>query len=373
VSRALPLQRIVAANSDEIVLAVQGLLARATAGEEAGAGAGAGTSCASSAASSAASGLPRQYRFEIRSRNNSGFDKTACATAIYTSMVGAGWRRDEAHGRLVVLVEVFKIYAGVSVLSAAEWDRYCRYNIRLCAEREEDRAARLAKAAAAQATGGQDGDFDSSEEEGEGEQGGAEPVGGAMEGAQAWVPGAAAKRPRPADAPPPPPPAPAAPLVQAASAGSAGGGGGASSAHRTYTPVHDAAARRFYIPAEQLPTQTAAAAAAAAAAADDQEEERGEGAPYLAYDLLQPDAAAGGGGGAGPVVVITHTYTPPSLRGRGLAKALCDAAFAWAAGGGGAPPRAVRPDCSYVSDSFAPALVQAGGWRWDGALLRPTA
>jgi predicted GNAT family acetyltransferase len=58
-------------------------------------------------------------------------------------------------------------------------------------------------------------------------------------------------------------------------------------------------------------------------------------------------------------VDITHTFTPPAARGRGLAARLAAAAFAWAAARGAA----VRPSCSYISDTYAPAHAVGKGWR----------
>lgn len=49
----------------------------------------------------------------------------------------------------------------------------------------------------------------------------------------------------------------------------------------------------------------------------------------------------------GEVVVFTHTFVPPELRGRGLAEKLVRAALAWAA----AEKRRIVPACSYV-DTF---------------------
>lgn len=47
---------------------------------------------------------------------------------------------------------------------------------------------------------------------------------------------------------------------------------------------------------------------------------------------------------------IWHTYVPPRLRGRGLAAALCDAAYAHASRCG----LRIRPTCSYVRDVYEP-------------------
>ena len=47
---------------------------------------------------------------------------------------------------------------------------------------------------------------------------------------------------------------------------------------------------------------------------------------------------------SGEVVVFTHTFVPPEMRGRGLAERLVRAGLAWVA----AENRRVVPACSYV-------------------------
>lgn len=47
-------------------------------------------------------------------------------------------------------------------------------------------------------------------------------------------------------------------------------------------------------------------------------------------------------------MALVHTYTPTSLRGRGVAERLCVEAFTWAASN----QLRVNPECSYVSDTF---------------------
>ena len=49
----------------------------------------------------------------------------------------------------------------------------------------------------------------------------------------------------------------------------------------------------------------------------------------------------------GDAIVLTRTFVPPELRGRGLAEKLVRAALAWAA----AEKRRIVPACSYV-DTF---------------------
>lgn len=48
------------------------------------------------------------------------------------------------------------------------------------------------------------------------------------------------------------------------------------------------------------------------------------------------------------VLDLTHTFVPPSGRGKGIAKILCDAAFEFARLEG----VAIRPSCSYLTDTY---------------------
>ncbi len=53
--------------------------------------------------------------------------------------------------------------------------------------------------------------------------------------------------------------------------------------------------------------------------------------------------------GADGSVDFTHTYTPPALRGRGLAAVVVDAALAWARAGN----RTITASCWYVREYLA--------------------
>ena len=59
------------------------------------------------------------------------------------------------------------------------------------------------------------------------------------------------------------------------------------------------------------------------------------------------------------VMDLTHTFCPPSARGKGMAAKLADAAFAWARDHGVA---SVRPSCSYIRDSYLPKAGAACGF-----------
>lgn len=48
------------------------------------------------------------------------------------------------------------------------------------------------------------------------------------------------------------------------------------------------------------------------------------------------------------VMDLVHTFVPPSGRGQGIAKKLCDEAFVFAHQN----DLAVRPSCSYLSDTY---------------------
>ena len=48
------------------------------------------------------------------------------------------------------------------------------------------------------------------------------------------------------------------------------------------------------------------------------------------------------------VMDLTHTFVPPSGRGKGIAKILCDEAFAFAQQNN----VAIRPSCTYLSQTY---------------------
>ena len=77
---------------------------------------------------------------------------------------------------------------------------------------------------------------------------------------------------------------------------------------------------------------------------------------YVRLDGVAERAIAEYRVGDDGVVDITHTYTPPAARGRGLAASLVDAVVAWARTTG-AP--GVRPSCSYVRDTWLPPALAA--------------
>ena len=82
-------------------------------------------------------------------------------------------------------------------------------------------------------------------------------------------------------------------------------------------------------------------------------------AAYIHYELL-PNSAG---------IDLTSTWTPESLRGRGLAGDLTARAVAWAADAGHA---SVKASCSYVATWGARGDAGAG-WTWRGDTLVRTA
>lgn len=80
-----------------------------------------------------------------------------------------------------------------------------------------------------------------------------------------------------------------------------------------------------------------------------------EGKGHIDYEV---EKASGGGK---EVMNITHTIVEPGLRGRGVAGKLADAALAHARSKG----MAVRPSCSYISDTFLPGgKGEAANWTY---------
>lgn len=80
-------------------------------------------------------------------------------------------------------------------------------------------------------------------------------------------------------------------------------------------------------------------------------------------------------GPCGRAMVITHTYSPPAARGRGLAAQLTGEAMSVARRRGWC----VRPTCPYVRDTYLPAgKGEAARWVYDpdtdlATLAPPTA
>ena len=64
--------------------------------------------------------------------------------------------------------------------------------------------------------------------------------------------------------------------------------------------------------------------------------------------------------GPGGVMTMSHTFCPPSARGKGMAGKLADAAFEWARKNPGVT--AVAPSCSYIRDSYLPKTGAAAGF-----------
>jgi predicted GNAT family acetyltransferase len=61
------------------------------------------------------------------------------------------------------------------------------------------------------------------------------------------------------------------------------------------------------------------------------------------------------------ILDLTHTFTPPSARGKGIAAQLGDAAVAYAREQG----YRVRPSCSYISGTYLPKRGAQAGFRVD--------
>jgi predicted GNAT family acetyltransferase len=147
VSRVLPLQTIVSGYTDNIISASTQLIgslrsADATAPASASAPPYAGDLCDTR--------LPSQGRFgwcvEFRQRSNNSTDKQTLSRAFHKEVMGAfpGLFVSLSDPYVTALVEVFTKYAGVSFLPQHAFVRLERYNLRLLAETDEERAARLA-------------------------------------------------------------------------------------------------------------------------------------------------------------------------------------------------------------------------------------
>lgn len=288
---------------------------------------------------------------EFRSRNNATVDKGEMLRCAGLCLPGSV-RVDLANPEVLLVLEVFTAYAGLSVVPAAAYNAFKRYNLRLVAESDEERQARLAAMADAQAKGEERKRAKLQEAE----------AGGA--GASST---AATSGDQPAAAA-----APAAPAVADAAAAAASAGGDDSSDDEEDGEGGGGGAVLMFASSKRraAPAATSAAAAPAPAAAAPQPqptvthdaaarrfEARVPGvdgvAAYLAYELVADPQAP-----AGPQLAdLQHTFTQPAARGKGLAAAVTAAALAWAKQAG----LAVVPSCSYISEAYLPKAAAGGG------------
>ena len=91
------------------------------------------------------------FKVEMRSRSNTTLKKDEIILSIskaFTSITDCHFRPDHLSYDVLVIVEVVKFLAGVTVIKRSRWERFERYNIRIAAETIEERAKRFAKAAA---------------------------------------------------------------------------------------------------------------------------------------------------------------------------------------------------------------------------------
>jgi len=91
------------------------------------------------------------FKVEMRSRSNTTLKKDEIISSIskaFTSITDCHFRPDHLSYDVLVIVEVVKFLAGVTVIKRSRWERFERYNIRIAAETTEERAKRFAKAAA---------------------------------------------------------------------------------------------------------------------------------------------------------------------------------------------------------------------------------
>ena len=89
------------------------------------------------------------FKVEMRSRSNTTLKKDEVISSISKILSGVSecyFRPDHLTHELLVIVEVVKFLAGVSIIKRSRWERFEKYNIRIAAETSEERAARFAKA-----------------------------------------------------------------------------------------------------------------------------------------------------------------------------------------------------------------------------------
>jgi uncharacterized protein len=110
------------------------------------------------------------FKVEMRSRSNTTLKKDDVISTVSKALSGVSecyFRPDHLTHELLVIVEVVKFLAGVSIIKRSRWERFEKYNIRIAAESVEERAARFAKAASVrvQAQAKEERDFDNGDNE----------------------------------------------------------------------------------------------------------------------------------------------------------------------------------------------------------------
>jgi predicted GNAT family acetyltransferase/tRNA(Ser,Leu) C12 N-acetylase TAN1 len=385
-SRLLPLQRIVQASPSAIIEAAVELMRSTVPAPRA-----------------------TSFRLELRVRLNTTFSKDAlyrdlvpalCAANATASAAGAAGAGASAAGassssssssaapapcprhtvhltdpETVVMVEVIKTFAGVSILSDRRWDRLARYNIRLAAETEEDRLGRLARQAVADEAGRKRRE---------------EAAASAAERAAAE----AAAGPAAASSS-------AAPVPTAAktTVWFAGGGGEEDEGddigdeeeeqeEEQEEEEEEEGEEEEDEEEEETVVGSSAAAPAPAPSIVSRDPETvlaggGRTGRYVVRGLPPRGASEGGhekeeeeavleytmepvrgGSGVGSFILdITHTFVPSWARGRGVAADLTREALRDAAArSDGLVVSAVRPSCSYVAETFVPRHAEELGW-----------
>jgi len=408
VERLVPLQRVVAGYTPDVVAALAQLVAGPVHTEPqlpAGSGSDAAASAApppppliSARAPLANTDRPTTWATDVAIRNNSSVDRKAVLAGLVAAVPGAHLLlRDGASSaspptpaaggagasrpsgsssspgaEAVFLVQVVGPYAGVTLCRSFQYQRCLRYNVRLATETPDERGSRLAVQAeqAAKQRAGQ-------QEQRRQQQQRMQPQ--VDEAAAAPGPNVAAATCAVAEDEPG---EGVAVGSKAAAAAAEAASGKAGPQDVVVAGLNDRV--RHVIMASGASARPAAAGAAAAAALPRRGQrgsfllELGSGAATGAGADAAATAAAdadGGGDveddgdeaarvdyvvelvhGAGPAadpaalaVDLFHTYTPPSARGRGVARLLVQAALEWAVAAG---LRLAVPTCSYVAETF---------------------
>jgi predicted GNAT family acetyltransferase len=374
--RLVPLQRVVSGFTADVVAAAQDLVAHGFGGaagcgpapvEGAAAGASSSSSlvAAPQPAPTGAAGWqaalplsdtqrPTTWAAEFSCRNNSSVAKNEVYAALGRAVPSVHLLVRETRGpatEATVLVEVVGRFAGVSVVRGFRYSRSLRYNVRLLTESEVEKRVRMAEAAAATAKS---------------KSGGGGGGGGAAASASAEATGSSAEAATVKPAPLVVGAAAALAAERAVSAplpSTASSDGASDPAPRLrHTPAQHAEGGELVAGSEgelRLAVRTSGAADGAEDAADALLQYR-----LVAAQLHTPGVAAGSAAsvqgaasGSSIALEITHTYTPPAARGKGLAQALTLAALRWAVRCG---VHQVLPSCTYVASTFLQRYSRGG-------------
>jgi hypothetical protein len=142
IDRLLPMQRVVRCDMEEVLAAARALLGADIDPSPPPALGGEAAPPATAVVSAAAAAPPRTWSAEVRVRNTDAVSRSLI-TAGLGDLMRRRFRVDLEAGSHTLVVEACMSIAGVSVVRGGAYWRNARYNVRLLAETDAEREARL--------------------------------------------------------------------------------------------------------------------------------------------------------------------------------------------------------------------------------------